>query len=321
MRQHLPPGSPRFLTTPLAGSTGFLSRILLATRKGDPQRYILKVGSDLSARRIWARSLRVFSRELAAYRLLAPSRGKFSPRLYVGTSAKDGSNGLLLFEEIRHARNPDQLQGLGKTDLTTAARGIAQIHARFWNSPALRRAPDLPLHHYMLAHEVRSHFAKFFRWANLSPMDRNLFRNLPRNVDAALARLKKGPLTLVHGDFRSDNIFLGKGSVKFIDWAFASRGSGAFDLARLAGGSPKKPLPLLQHVDLLRAWYAELLRHGVQKYPLHQAWQDYQDSVLLTLTIPVTNGPTLATLSPRGRKLAKVMTKRFIASAHELGVI
>ena len=164
-------------------------------------------------------------------------------------------------------------------------------------------------------------FRSFFRWANLSPKDRNLLRNLTRCVQTALARLKKGPLTLVHGDFRSDNIFLGKDSVKFIDWAFASKGSGAFDLARLAGGSPRKPLTLLQHVDLLKGWHAELLRHGVQKYPLHQAWQDYQDSVLLTLTIPVTNGPTLATLSPRGRLLAKIMTKRFIASAREIGIL
>ena len=149
----------------------------------------------------------------------------------------------------------------------------------------------------------------------------NLFRNLPRNVDAALARLKKGPFTLVHGDFRSDNIFLGKGFVKFIDWAFASRGSGAFDLARLAGASAKKLLPLLQHVDLLKVWHEQLLRRGVRNYPLHQAWQDYQDSVLLTLTIPVTNAPTLASLSPRGRRLAKVMTKRFIASAREIGIL
>ena len=321
MKRELSHGSSRFLAKPLSGSTGFLSQVFLATRKGDPRRYILKVGSDLPARRVWARTLRVFSRELAANRLLAPMRGKLSPRLHAGTSIESGANGLLLFDEIRHARNSDQLQGLGWTDLITVARGIAQIHAKFWNTPTLQRSHDLPLHHYMLAHQVRRHLPKFLRWAKLSQKNRDLFQNLPRHVDAALARLKKGPFTLVHGDFRSDNIFLGKGFVKFIDWALASRGSGAFDLARLAGASPKKLLHLQQHVNLLKVWHGELLRHGVQNYPLHQAWQDYQDAILLTLTIPVTNGPTLASLSSRGHLLAKVMTKRFIASAREIGIL
>ena len=320
MSPRLPRGSPRFLATPLSGSTGFLSRVFLATRKDDSHRYILKVGSDLPARRAWGRTLRIFSRELAAYRLLALLGGKLSPRLYAGTATEGGANGLLLFEEIRRARNPDQLQGLGWTDLTAAARGIARIHARFWNSPSLLRARDLPLHHYMLAHEVRRHLPKFLRWTKLPPKDQGLFRNLPPKVEAALARLKKGPLTLTHGDFRSDNIFFGKGFVKFIDWAFASRGSGTFDLARLAGASPKKNLSLIQHVDLLNLWHAELLRHGVRNYPLHQAWQDYQDSVLLTLTIPVTNAPTLAKFSARGRRMAKLITKRFLCAAKELGV-
>ena len=321
MKSRLPPGSARFLATPLSGSTGFLSRVFLATRKGDSRRYILKVGSDIPARRAWGRTLRVFDRELAAYRLLAPLQGKLSPRLFSGTSTDGGSQGLLLLEEIRGARNHDQLRGLTWPELGSAARGIARIHAKFWNAPALFRSRDLPKHHYMLAHEIRRNLPKFFRWAKLSTKDRILFRNLPRQVDAALARLKKGPITLVHGDFRSDNILFGKFFVKFIDWAFASQGVGAFDLARLAGGSPRRPLTLLQHVDLFKIWHAELLRHSVRNYPLHEAWQDYRDAVLLTLGIPVTNAPTLATLSPRGRKLAKVMTRRFIQSAREVGIV
>jgi len=320
MNSRLPSGPSRYLVRPLPGSTGFLSRIFLATRKGDPRRYLLKVGSDIPAPREWGRVLRVFDRELAAYRLLAPIQGKLSPRLFTGTSTDRGSQGLLLLEEIRGAKNRDQLQGLGGSELSAAARGIARIHARFWKAPSLLHNPDLPKHHYMRAHEIRRTLPKFFRWANLSNKDRNLFRNLPRQVDAALTRLKKGPITLVHGDFRSDNIFFGKTFVKFIDWALAFRGAGAFDLARLAGGSPRRPLKLLQHVELFKIWHAELLRRGVRNYSLHQAWQDYRDAVLLTLTIPVTNAPTLAKFSARGRKLAKLITKRFLFAAKELGV-
>ena len=316
----LSPGSSRFLVRPLSGSTGFLSRVFLATRTGDPYRYILKVGSHLPDRRKWAAQLRVFARELAAYRLLAPWKRKLSPRLFSGTSTQDGSNGLLLLEEIRDGRNRDQLRGLTWPELSSAARAIAQIHTRFWNSPALRQTPGLPRHHYMRAHEVGKHLPKFLRWAKLTERDRALFRNLHRQVSAALHRLRQQPLTLVHGDLRSDNIFYGRSSVKFIDWGLALAGNAAFDLARLAGGSARKPLSLLQHIDLFKIWHAELLRQGVRNHPVPQAWQDYRDAVLLTLTIPVTNAPTLASFSPRGRRMARLITRRFVFSARELGL-
>ena len=320
MNSRLPSGPSRFLVRPLAGSTGFLSRIFVATRQGDARRYILKVGSDIPKRRQWAGELHTFSRELAAYRLLVPLQGKLSPRLFSGTSVTNGSDGLLLLEEIREGRNRDQLRGLTWPEIASAARSIARIHARFWNSSALRKSKDLPRHYYMRAHEIRRHLPGFLRWAKLSSKERALFRQLPGKVSATLLRFRKQPVTLVHGDLRSDNIFYGRNSVKFIDWGLALAGNALFDLARLAGGSARKPLSLLQHVDLFKIWHTELLRHGVRNYPLHQAWQDYRDAILLTLSIPVTNAPTLAKFSDRGRKMAKLITRRFIFSARELGL-
>jgi len=308
------------LVKPLPGSTGFLSRILVATRKGDPHRYILKVGSDIPQRRKWAGELRVFERELAAYRLLAPLKGKLSPRLFSGATALRGSDGLLLLEFIRDARNRDQLRGLTWPELVSATRAIARIHARFWNSPALKKAKGLPRHHYMRAHEVSRHLPNFLRWTKLRSKTAIMFRDLPQAVNQALARLRKRPLTLVHGDLRSDNIFYGRKSVRFIDWGLALAGHAAFDLARLAGGSARKPLSLMQHVDLFEIWHAELLRRGVRNYPLHDYLQDYRDAVRLTLAITVTNAPTLASFSPRGRQMAMLITKRFISSARELGL-
>ena len=320
MPSALPPGPSRFLVRPLPGSTGFLSQILVATRKGDSRRYILKVGSDIPARRKWAGQLRVFERELAAYRLLAPLKGKLSPRLFSGASALHGADGLLLLEFIRDGKNRDQLRGLTWPELLSAARAIAQIHARFWNTPAIRKATRLPRHRYMRAHEVARHLPAFLRWAKLPAKTGKMFRGLPQQVNQALARLRKQPVTLVHGDLRSDNIFYGRNLVQFINWGLSLAGHAAFDLARLAGGSARRPLSLLQHVKLFKTWHRELLRRGVRSYPALDAWQDYRDAVLLTLTIPVTNAPTLASFSPRGRLMAKLITRRFLSSARELGL-
>jgi aminoglycoside phosphotransferase (APT) family kinase protein len=304
----------RFLLRPTT-NLGFLSQTFRAIRLGDPQKYILKVGTEIPQRRKWAKELHVFDRELAAYQLLAPLKGKYSPRLFAGISANQGSDGLLLLEEIRNARNLDQLRGLSWTQLISAIRTIANIHAYFWNSPTLKKSRGLPRHDYMRAHEVKQNLPAFLRWAKLSPRDRALFIKLISQVPAILARFKKRPITLVHGDLRSDNVFYEQTSVRFIDWGLSSIGNPNFDLARFACGSARKPLNLLQHVDLFTVWHRELLRRGVPNYPSQEAWQDYRDAVLLTLTIPVTNGPTLAKFSNRGHKLAKVMTNRFIFAA------
>ncbi|NCZ52980.1 MAG: hypothetical protein EBY81_03670, partial [Verrucomicrobia bacterium] len=144
----------RFLLRPTR-NIGFLSQTFHASCAGDPKKYILKVGTKIPQRRKWAKELHVFDRELAAYRLLAPLKGKYSPRLFAGISANQGSDGLLLLQEIRNARNFDQLRGLSWRELTSAIRAIAHIHAYFWNSPTLKKARGLPHHHYMRAHEVK----------------------------------------------------------------------------------------------------------------------------------------------------------------------
>ena len=312
--------SSRFLLRPTR-SLGFLSQTFHAIRTTDSKGYILKVGTNSAERKRWARELHVFDRELAAYHLLTPFRGKRSPHLYYGTAADQGSDGLLLMEEIKNARNIDQIRGLEWNDLRSAVLAIAQVHSQFWNSPALKKAKGLPHHHYMRAHELKQKLPRFLRWAKLSDENKELFSTLPDRIPSVLARLKKRPFTLVHGDFRSDNIFFHGKKVRFIDWGLSFVGCPAFDLARLAGGSSRKPLSLMQHVELFNLWHRELLRNKARNYPSHEAWQDYRDAVLLTITIPVTNAPTLAKFSARGDKMAKVITTRFIYASHELGIL
>jgi len=312
--------SSRFFLRPTR-SLGFLSQTFHATRTVDSKGYILKVGTNITERKRWARKLHVFDRELAAYNLLAPLRGKRSPYLYCGTSVDHGSDGFLLMEEIKNTRNIDQIQGLAWNDLRSAVLAIAQVHAYFWNSPALKKAKGLPLHHYMRAHELKQNLPRFLRWAKLSDENKGLFSTLPDRIPSVLARLKKRPFTLVHGDFRSDNIFFQGKKARLIDWGLSFVGCPAFDIARLAGGSSREPLTLMQHVELFNLWHRELLRNKARNYPSHEAWQDYRDAILLTITIPVTNAPTLAKFSTQGHKLAKVITTRFIFASHELGIL
>ena len=131
---------------------------------GDPRRYILKVGTEDSLAQNFARNIRPFRREVAAYQLLRSCNHLAAPRCYLSSATPDGSSGILLLEEILNGQNFDQLRGLTWPQLTSTAQAVARVHARFWNSPSLRKAKGLPLHQYMHARQVGQHLPHFVRW-------------------------------------------------------------------------------------------------------------------------------------------------------------
>ena len=316
----LSPGRNRFLIKPLSGHPGFLSHTFHARRKGDPQSYIVKVGTnDLRAQK-FCRLIHAFRREAAAYKLLKPLADKVVPRCFASTSTPDGSNGLILLGEIAPARTGDQVSGLTFSELCVAVRSIGIVHAYLWGN---QRKRDLPLHQYNRAHETQSLFDAFLKefrtW--ISPSEIKRVRNVLRTVSLALRQARKRPVTLVHGDLRADNLLFSKDRVFIVDWQIASWGLGSFDLARVIGGSTQRALNLTEQKKLVQIWHQTLKRNKVRGYPFEEAWQDYRIGVALTLSIPITNGPTLAHLSTRGKKIARLMVRRFFRNGREFGLI
>jgi hypothetical protein len=309
----------RFLLYPTK-STGFLSQTFHATRNGDPRKYILKVGSDHPVARTFSRHIRSFRREILAYQLLRPLGGKYVPRCMLSASVPDGSDGLLLLQEINPARSGDQVQGLSFKELSTVAKSIGAVHARFWNSTQLHKSKALPLHHYNRAHETRKHAQAFFKHCGclLTKKDVKRIQHFLPSVTQALRQTKKRPITLVHGDLRADNLLFVRSKVFIVDWQIAARGLGAFDLARVIGGSSARPLTARDQQKLVGVWHQTLRQGGVRGYNLSDAWRDYRIGVALTLSIPITNGPTLVQLSTRGRRIARLMICRFFTNAETI---
>lgn len=302
----------RFLLRP-TGTSGFLSRTFRATRPGDPKSYLLKVGSPDPLAKGFSRKIRSFRRECAAYRLLRPIQGQVTPPCLASVSTPDGSDGFLWLREISPARTGDQIAGLSWRKLAATARSIGTIHARFWESQKLPNFRHLPLHHYNRAHETKTHLRDFQRTCRsfLLPQHQKILPQVRKAVAQALLQSRTRPYTLVHGDLRADNLLFSRGRVFIVDWQISAWGLGAFDLARVIGGSTKRPLTLSEQKKLVSLWHQTLRRGGVRHYTSEEAWQDYRTGVALTLSIPITNGPVLARLSPRGKKIARLMIRRF----------
>jgi aminoglycoside/choline kinase family phosphotransferase len=271
----------------------------------------------------FSRHIRAFQREVLAYQLLKPLGGKYVPRCIASASVPDGSDGLILLQEIFPCRTGDQIQGLSFRELSSVARSIGSVHARFWNSKQLQKIKALPLHQYNRAHETGKHTQIFLRYCGsfLTKKDVKRIEHFLPTITQALRLAKKRPITLVHGDLRADNLLLVRSKVFIVDWQIAARGLGAFDLARVIGGSSARPLTLRDQHKLIHIWQKTLHQGGVRGYNFEDAWRDYQIGVALTLSIPITNGPSLVQISTRGRKIASLMVRRFFKnSATVLGI-
>lgn len=268
----------------------------------------------------FSRHIRSFQREVLAYQILQPLGGKYVPRCLASASVPDGSDGFLLLQEINPCRTGDQIQGLSFRELSSVAKSIGAVHARFWNSNQLRKIKALPLHHYNRAHEAGKHAQTFLRHCRslLTKKDAKRIQHFLPTIAQALQRAKKRSITLVHGDLRADNLLLVRSKALIVDWQIAARGLGAFDLARVIGGSSTRPLTLRDQQKLVSIWHQTLRQGGVRSYNLSDAWWDYRIGVALTLSIPITNGSTLVQLSTRGRKIARLMIHRFFQNAETI---
>ena len=268
----------------------------------------------------FSRHIRSFQREVLAYQILQPLGGKYVPRCLASASVPDGSDGFLLLQEINPCRTGDQIQGLSFRELSSVAKSIGAVHARFWNSNQLRKIKALPLHHYNRAHEAGKHAQTFLRHCRslLTKKDAKRIQHFLPTITQALQRAKKRSITLVHGDLRADNLLLVRSKALIVDWQIAARGLGAFDLARVIGGSSTRPLTLRDQQKLVSIWHQTLRQGGVRGYNLSDAWWDYRIGVALTLSIPITNGSTLVQLSTRGRKIARLMIHRFFQNAETI---
>ena len=86
-------------------------------------------------------------------------------------------------------------------------------------------------------------------------------------------QLCQGPVTLMHGDLRLDNLFFEGERVLFIDWQLVRRGPPMYDIAYLLSCGLTDEASA--H-ELIESYHRALVREGVTDYSLQQAWLDYR---------------------------------------------
>jgi len=294
---------------------------------GAPTAVIVKVTSPFEANRAQGIALGVYEAEVRFYNDLASRAAVRVPRCFFAEFDPATSNFVIVLEDLGHLSVADQLEGMSVTQAEAAASALAALHAPFW-----QRVDDIDWVASVVHERIQAFSAAWpDLWASFSA---RFADDLPDGAIAAgeqirdhywslMCRLGERPWTLLHQDFRCDNLFFGDGTpgsdpVVVIDWQSLGRGPAAYDVSYLIGGSLSTVDRRANEERLVRHYHDELVRHGVQDYTFDELWDDYRLAHLVNVSVPVLTGGTMDLANERGRQLIATLGRRHFTALLDL---
>jgi Ecdysteroid kinase-like family len=194
---------------------------------------------------------------------------------------------VLVIEDIPDARPPRQREGGTTEDVRDALVVLARFHAAHWMDQALvdEHPWIMPLD---AAPRLMQAAYRNNRQEFLDRMGPAVHEDTMRRIDAVqdnlpavLHRLTTTPWTLLHGDFRLDNVLVrADGSLVVLDFQLPRYGRAANDLAYFITTA----IDACDHAaeqELLRLYHSTLESEGVSGYSYDQLVADVRDVTLV----------------------------------------
>jgi hypothetical protein len=315
------------------GFLGELSRIALRydqPASAAPSSLIAKLPTrDETARNI-AQTFGFYEREVHFYQDMAEQVGVRTPRRYYSAMDPPSGRFVLLLEDLAPARCGDQLASCPLEEAKLALRELAKVHALWWNSPRLAEFPWLPAVDDPLLRQVLPvlyqqswpFFVDTFK-GQLPDAIFEIGERFGTSFATLAGSLGIRPTTIVHTDFRLDNMFfdLPDGSpFALIDWQIVQRGLGVADVTYFLAGNFPIDVRRQHQTELLRAYHDALLSHGVAGYDFDQCFEDYRLAALFMMIFLVTGREQvdLARYGDRARTLVDIMMERYTTAILDL---
>ena len=214
--------------------------------KSFPESVVVKVPSQNENSRGASRATRCYELETSFYSMLRSHVEVNTPKcLHVWFDAP-ADDFVLILEDISNASQGDQIRGASIDQANAAIDELVNLHAPLWNSPKLDSFSWLPRHSGQteagigdLLRAVFPSFAERFEQTVNSEVIR-LGERLVANIERYNSAFPKNT-TIVHRDFRLDNLLFVKNEVGFevkvVDWQTVGALPGAADLGYFIGAS------------------------------------------------------------------------------------
>lgn len=306
------------------GQMGQSWRLAIELADGSARALVAKMaGGDPSTRTLIADGYR---NEFTYYTEVRDTLAIRSPRCWYATITDDNTDFVLLLDDLSPAVPGEQVRGVDAVEADLAIRNLAGLHGPRWNDPTLEsvtgmRAPEpegAGFHAQILAGAIPMFMERFGAW--MGPDDLPVLERIPEVlVEWSLSRADRR--TLVHGDYRPDNLmYLPDGSiVTALDWQTLGLGWGGRDVGYFLGLGLPTEVRRESERALVAAYHEALLGHGVVDHSLDTCFDDYRAGTLQGPLVTVL-GAVYATAEPTDASNAMFasMITRSCAAIREL---
>ncbi|WP_280425205.1 phosphotransferase [Nocardia carnea] len=327
--------TPEWLTTALHGhvdevaaepvGTGQIGSVyrLRLTGDGVPAQLLAKLpATDPGTRGMLAGAYR---QEIRFYTEIAATVAIRTPRCYYAETHGDGSEFVLLLEDLAPARQGDQIAGCPVAHAHQAVANLAGLHAPRWCDETLLDIEGFSRN----GPEEAATLGELYGPTTDLFLDRLGHRLTPEDCDTVracgaviagwlIARPER--FGLVHGDYRLDNLLFGAGDpavVTAVDWQTVNLGLPARDLAYFVTTGLDPQIRRTEEDKLVATYHRRLVELGVTGYELDDCCQDYRFAALQGPLVAVF-GAAYGTPTERGDAMFATMIRRSCAAIREL---
>ncbi len=265
-------------------------RVSYRRPRGERESVVVKLAATDQNSRDVGVNLGAYLREITFYRELRDRIDGDGTLAEWHLAEQDPQEGwfTLVLEDIEDGVQGDQIAGCGPAEARIAMVALARIHAPVFGDLALAATDWLnqpnPLNQALLTALLPGFLERY--QGRIAPEHVEVCEHFVAAADAWEAD-QRPPLGLVHGDYRLDNMLFHDGACTVVDWQTLGWGPVMKDAAYFIGGALPVAERRAHEASLLRAYYDELLAHGVAGFSWEQCWEEYRRQCFLLLVMTI----------------------------------
>ncbi|MCP4754053.1 MAG: phosphotransferase [Proteobacteria bacterium] len=324
-------------TEEIGAGTGLMSAIARARLEYDnpepdaPQTLVVKVPAEAPENLMVALTFGFYQREVNFYRYAAAESCLRAPRPYYTNIDEAGHQFVLLLEDLGQA-TVDQVKGAPAEISYQALMELAKYHAQF--APKVRNGEmdwgiDAAADDYVALNSgiyqsalepALNNFTSHF-----TPQTRKVAEDLYDKIPPLMQNRTKEGLTMIHGDYRLDNMFMGKlppregfpeSGLAIVDWQICCIAECGFDLAYHMCSVDIETRRKIEE-PVLNDYHKTLVENGVEGYPLDYFKEQYRRYILFSLLYAISVSGNLDLANERGVELAKSLLDRTLMAIQD----
>lgn len=225
-------------------------------------------------------------------------RGARIAKCYASEFSLEREATILVLEDLYPAEQGDQLHGCSIEDAELGIKQAARIHATFWgaDSPILENVKWLTGRDKSAPTLIQMFTPVFIERykSRMTPDMEALLTKFAPLASAWLEELSHGPRTVVHGDYRIDNLLFAPKDrdsadryCYTVDWQTPALGRAGYDIGYFLGAS-LLPEERAKHEErLVKLYHDELVAQGVKDYPFDLLFKDYRKGQMAGMIMAV----------------------------------